>query len=227
MFTNNLRRFFVHKKLFVRRNFTVTTISIKQSSFDKENSKYSSSLENNEHVLLSGNLTSPKLCLIRPSINKSHVEDEDDNVKSKKNLELLKVIKKCRKQALNYLMPHNFPKSVHEGYLQYAQWQMLGAICSSVSGTLAIQSMMLALWAPSDNTTVLAPLLAALTWVVKDGLGQLGGIFFASKVSTRFDVEPKKWRFTSAIALDLANILEALTPFFSSHLFLPMAGIQI
>jgi hypothetical protein len=36
------------------------------------------------------------------------------------------------------------------------------------------------------------PLAATLNWVIKDGLGQLGGVIFASVVSNRFDADPKR-----------------------------------
>jgi hypothetical protein len=36
------------------------------------------------------------------------------------------------------------------------------------------------------------PMAATLNWVVKDGLGQLGGVVFASVVSNRFDADPKR-----------------------------------
>lgn len=35
------------------------------------------------------------------------------------------------------------------------------------------------------------PAAAALNWVIKDGLGQLGGILLASRVNTLFDTNPK------------------------------------
>lgn len=37
------------------------------------------------------------------------------------------------------------------------------------------------------------PLAATLNWVIKDGLGQLGGIAFSGLVNTRFDANPKLW----------------------------------
>ena len=52
---------------------------------------------------------------------------------------------------------------------------------------------------------------AAYTWVLKDGLGQLGGILFASRYGTNFDVDIKKWRFMSMIALNLAIYIEIMT----------------
>ncbi|KAA0164600.1 hypothetical protein FNF28_03759 [Cafeteria roenbergensis] len=65
---------------------------------------------------------------------------------------------------------------------------------------------------------------AALQWVVKDGLGQLGGVLFVSFVNTRFDSDAKRWRFVSATALEAATLLEVLTPAMPG-LFLPLAAL--
>jgi hypothetical protein len=68
------------------------------------------------------------------------------------------------------------------------------------------------------------PLAAALNWIIKDGLGQLGGVIFASKVSTNFDADPKKWRFRGEVALVFSTLIEIITPLFPK-LFLPLASI--
>ena len=49
---------------------------------------------------------------------------------------------------------------------------------------------------------------------IKDGLGQFGGVLFASMVNKRFDADPKRWRLISGISQDAASMLEALTPLF-------------
>ena len=36
---------------------------------------------------------------------------------------------------------------------------------------------------------------------MKDGLGQLGGVIFASFVNNRFDVDPKRWRFVACLSM--------------------------
>lgn len=65
---------------------------------------------------------------------------------------------------------------------------------------------------------------AALNWVIKDGLGQLGGIIFASTINTKFDSDPKRWRLVSSIALDGACLLELLAPLVPA-LFIPIASV--
>jgi hypothetical protein len=55
----------------------------------------------------------------------------------------------------------------------------------------------------------------ALNWIMKDGIGQLGGVLFASKMGYHrsFDSHPKQWRIVSTMALDVANLMEVCSPF--------------
>ena len=68
------------------------------------------------------------------------------------------------------------------------------------------------------------PMAAALNWVIKDGVGQLGGVLFASVVSDRFDADPRYWRFVSSLALDASTLLELLSPL-APGCFLPIASV--
>jgi len=68
------------------------------------------------------------------------------------------------------------------------------------------------------------PVAAAINWVLKDGLGQFGGILFASVVNQRFDAEPRRWRFQSACLLDAAIMIEVITPWFPAQ-FLVLASL--
>lgn len=65
---------------------------------------------------------------------------------------------------------------------------------------------------------------AAYTWVLKDGLGMLGGILFASKFGRNFDEDIKKWRFMAQVALNMAIYIEILTLKFPNY-FLALASI--
>lgn len=65
---------------------------------------------------------------------------------------------------------------------------------------------------------------AAYTWVLKDGLGLLGGILFAGRYGENFDEDIKKWRFMSMLALNLSIYIEILTLKFPTH-FLLLASV--
>lgn len=64
---------------------------------------------------------------------------------------------------------------------------------------------------------------AAYTWVLKDVLGQLGGIIFASRYGGYFDEDVKKWRFFAMLTLNIAIIVEILTLRFPT-MFLMLAS---
>jgi len=65
---------------------------------------------------------------------------------------------------------------------------------------------------------------AAYQWVLKDGLGQLGAIIFASRYGKNFDADIKKFRFMSIFALNFALWIEITTLAFPQH-FLIIASL--
>eukprot|EP00968_Pinguiococcus_pyrenoidosus_P011680 scaffold964_cov261-Pinguiococcus_pyrenoidosus.AAC.6 len=69
-----------------------------------------------------------------------------------------------------------------------------------------------------------APMAAALYWVMKDGVGQLGGVLFASLVSARFDAEARSYRMLAALLLDASTFLE-LSATLMPQYFLPIASV--
>ena len=68
---------------------------------------------------------------------------------------------------------------------------------------------------------------AAYTWVLKDGLGQLGGIIFASRFATNFDEDVKKWRFMSMVALNMSIFVEISTLKFPQHFLLLASSANV
>lgn len=64
------------------------------------------------------------------------------------------------------------------------------------------------------------PISGALNWVLKDGLGQLGGIVFAGLVNTHLDEDPKHWRFVTSLMLEISTFMEVLSPFFPGYFLL-------
>ncbi|PVU95739.1 hypothetical protein BB561_001639 [Smittium simulii] len=90
----------------------------------------------------------------------------------------------------------------------------------STASILSTQSMLFAIGLGSSAI----PLSATLTWVLKDGIGQLGGVLYASFLGTNFDKESKRLKFWSAVWLQFAIWLEMLTPIFPA-VFLLLASI--
>eukprot|EP01034_Spumella_vulgaris_P031514 gene31514-38922_t len=96
----------------------------------------------------------------------------------------------------------------------------MATILGSAGGILATQSMLLAIGLNAGAI----PLAATLNWVVKDGLGQLGGVIFASLVSNKFDSDPKRWRMLAAMWLEIAAFMELLTPLAPAY-FIGIASV--
>lgn len=119
------------------------------------------------------------------------------------------------------LLPESYPASVAPCYLRYSLFAAAGTIFSAAGGVLATQSLLQAL---GVGAAAALPAAAATNWVLKDGLGQLGGMLYAALLGHRFDSDPKRWRQASAIASDAAGALEvcmALAPL----PFLPAAAL--
>jgi hypothetical protein len=121
---------------------------------------------------------------------------------------------------LTYFLPANYPDSVNSYYLTYSKWVFVGSILGTASSVLSMQCLLVSL----GLGAAAMPVSAAINWVLKDGLGQLGGMLFASVVATRFDMSPIRYRLLSAIMLDASVLLEIFTPLVPA-LFLPLASL--
>ena len=122
---------------------------------------------------------------------------------------------------LYYFLPANYPISVKPTYAAYSMWSTLTTVISSATGVLCTHSLLIAV---GLSSSVALPSAAIWNWILKDGLGQLGGVLFTSVVGQRFDDDAKRWRLLSAISLDIAQLLELLTPYIPG-LFLPLATL--
>ena len=123
--------------------------------------------------------------------------------------------------ALSLLLPQHYPSSVTRYYLPYSKWMFVGSAFGTASSVLSMQCL---LYSVGVGGAGAVPAAAAIAWVLKDGVGQLGGMLFAAAVSTRFDVQPLRFRMASALVLDASVALEMLTPL-APHLFLPLAAL--
>ena len=149
-------------------------------------------------------------------------KDKDDKLMKveDKNIDTSKKISNNITDLIAYFLPKGYPYSVGNGYDKYIQLQAISMLFSTTGGVLSMQSMLYAIGAGSGSV----PLAATLNWIIKDGLGQLGGVIFASVVSNRFDADPKRWRMVASASMDASSFLELLTPIFP-HLFLPIASV--
>ena len=110
---------------------------------------------------------------------------------------LQKQLEAIPKKAMSLLLPVKYPYSVANGYLGFVSFCFTASIAGSASMVLSTQTLLLAVGIVGQTSSGSAGLMAgALNWVMKDFIGQLGGIMFASKMgkTKAFDSDPKRWR---------------------------------
>lgn len=122
--------------------------------------------------------------------------------------------------ARQTFMPAQYPASVAPPFLRYCQWQFVQMAAGSASGVLSMQALLFAAGLGAGAI----PMAAAVNWVLKDGIGQLGGVLYAAVFGAQFDEDPKRQRFRATATLQLATLLEVVTPLVPA-LFLPLASL--
>ncbi|XP_075704978.1 RUS family member 1 [Rhinoderma darwinii] len=110
-------------------------------------------------------------------------------------------------------LPHGFPDSVSDDYLEYQLWDTLQAFSSSVTGSLATHALLRGSGVGDSSATVTA---ATITWILRDGTGMVGRILFAWMKGCRLDCDAKRWRLFADVLNDLAMFIEILAPVFPS-----------
>lgn len=108
------------------------------------------------------------------------------------------------------LLPEGYPRTVHAHYLPFTSWNFAHMVMSSALGVLSTQSLLFGLGLASGGHGV--ALSATLSWILKDGLGQLGGVAVVAYLGGRFDMEAKRYRFLGALLLKLSCLIELLVP---------------
>jgi hypothetical protein len=102
---------------------------------------------------------------------------------SKQSSHILSPMKYYKKgdftNVIHHFLPARYPHSVCPSYATYASYCFLGSIAGSSAMVLSTQALLIAVGVGTQSA---APMAAALNWVMKDGVGQLGGVIFASQM---------------------------------------------
>jgi hypothetical protein len=105
-------------------------------------------------------------------------------------------------------------------YYRYVFWRAIQRFLNSTNHVFGTQALLLALGLKKNRIGT----AAAITWVLKDALGKVSRVLWASSYGRRFDLDAKKWRFRSGIIYAVGNALEVITYLFPS-MFLLMAAL--
>ncbi|CAB9514261.1 Protein root UVB sensitive [Seminavis robusta] len=130
--------------------------------------------------------------------------------------------------VITHFLPAHYPHSVAPGYAKFSILAFSASAAGSAAMVLSTQTLLLAVGVVGASSHNNASIMAgALNWVLKDGIGQLGGVIFASRMghTKKFDSDPKRLRMLAALCLDGASLLEILSPFVLSTWVLPLACV--
>lgn len=164
------------------------------------------------------------------SVSKTKVVTEDESNNSKMSTKSRTPQALFFENILTHFLPANYPASVAPGYDRFASLCFCASVAGSAGMVLSTQTLLLAVGIVGQNTQTASIMAGALNWVLKDGIGQLGGVWFASYMgrsggSSQFDANPKCWRMTAAICLDAATLLEIAAPLVPPGTVLALASV--
>ena len=115
------------------------------------------------------------------------------------------------------------PSGVTPNYYSFMRWRVLQRFVNANLHVFGTQSLLMGLGIKSSSSQ-LGALSAALNWVLKDALGKIVRMTWASRMGRRFDSDAKRWRFRSAFVYALGNFLE-ITTYIIPNMFLVWATL--
>ncbi len=134
---------------------------------------------------------------------------------------LLRIIIQPLTRLTVAMLPEDTSSSVHPSYLPYSSLQFLANSLGSAASVVSTQALLTAVGLSSTSAI---PVAAALNWIMKDAIGQIGASLYAASLSTQFDIDPKHQRVLALSLYNGSSLLEILTPLFPAF-FLPLAAI--
>lgn len=109
-----------------------------------------------------------------------------------------------------FFMRSFFPEDVTPDYYSFTAWRFAQRCVSATIGVFGTSSLLFALGIRSGRIGE----AAIVSWVLKEGLGRVGKMLWAGSMGKDFDVDPKRWRFRSALLYAGGNGLEIVTQIF-------------
>ena len=105
-------------------------------------------------------------------------------------------------------LPVGYPSSVRDSYTRFIRLNMAQVVFISLSRVLSTQAMLLAVGLGQGGAL---PIAAVMNWLLKDGLGHVGSILVGTSINTKFDSDPKRYKFVSVSLGQLANLFGILS----------------
>ena len=116
---------------------------------------------------------------------------------------------KLRRLFAAVFLPNGYPNSVRSEYITFQFFDTLQAACSYLRNILTTSALLRGAGVGRDGAS---PIAAALAWILRDGLGMLGSLFFSCLVGSNFDHNVKEWRLFADLINDVGLTLDMLAP---------------
>ncbi|KAI8644146.1 vitamin B6 photo-protection and homoeostasis-domain-containing protein [Parasitella parasitica] len=152
---------------------------------------------------------------------------EDNNQKKKEWYQLKQnkngfgALNAMKQNMREMFLPVGYPESVHDCYQKFHTWLFLETYVGSAIGVLCSQAMLASLGLGTVEATGGA---VAIQWVLKDGIGEIGKLFFIKRYASSFDSHPKTWKFVCELFSTVGSFLQLCTSVVTPKLFLPLAA---
>ncbi|TPX31976.1 hypothetical protein SmJEL517_g04819 [Synchytrium microbalum] len=118
-------------------------------------------------------------------------------------------------------LPVGYPESVHPTYAKVHFWQFLETYVGSMVGVLCTEAMLTSL---GVEASAAAGGAVAIEWVLKDGFGEIGKLFFIQRFAKSFDSHPKSWKIVGEASSLFGSFVQLLTVVAPASAFLPLAS---
>lgn len=112
------------------------------------------------------------------------------------------------------------PEGVSPSYYGYVRWRIMQRFVNANVHVIGTQSLLMGLRGMQQSRIVVAAgatagatlgAAAATNWVLKDTLGKVVRMAWASRMGRKFDPDAKRWRFRASLIYALGNGLEVCT----------------
>ncbi|CAN8071310.1 unnamed protein product, partial [Agarophyton chilense] len=125
-------------------------------------------------------------------------------------------LREFMRRRRNFFHRAFFPDDVTPDYYSFSAWRFAQRCFSATVGVFGTSSLLFALGIRSGRIGQ----AAVISWVLKDGLGRVGKMVWAGSMGKDFDVDPKRWRFRSALLYVFGSGLEIVTQIFPASFLL-------
>lgn len=108
----------------------------------------------------------------------------------------------------------------HKSYTRFAGWSFLSNVLVSAESVIATHNMLATIDINSTTDSV-----RTFNYIGKDIIGQIGGLYYMSKIGDKTDKEPKTILLYSNCIQQISYTAVCMTPYFPNY-FLPVAGMS-